>query len=96
MFTFTANSGDLELDLFLFNSMSRKDPICIQPRTHQSIVLPESTESVDEMSAEVGVDVLGGELGIALSVDRPVCVVTHNLSIFNEFTPTLRFSSTAP
>ena len=89
MFTITANSADLELDLFLFLSMSRKDPICIQPRTHQSIVLPESTESVDEMSAEVGVDVLGGELGIALAVDSPVGVVTNNLSIFNVVTPDL-------
>ena len=69
--------------------MSRKDPICIQPRTHQSIVLPESTESVDEMSAEVGVDVLGGELGIALAVDSPVGVVANNLSIFNVVTPDL-------
>ena len=69
--------------------MSRKDPICIQPRTHQSIVLPESTESVDEMSAEVGVDVLGGELGIALAVDSPVSVVTHNPSVLNIVTPSL-------
>ena len=83
------NSNDLELDLFLSQSMSRKDPICIQPRTHQSIVLPESTESVDEMSAEVGVDVLGGELGIALAVDSPVGVVANNLSIFNVVTPDL-------
>ena len=75
--------------------MSRKDPICIQPRTHQSIVLPESTESVDEMSAEVGVDVLGGELGIALAVDSPVGVVANNLSIFNVVTPDLWLSSTA-
>ena len=89
MFTITANSADLELDLFLFLSMSRKDPICIQPRTHQSIVLPESTESVDEMSAEVGVDVLGGELGIALAVDSPVGVVTNNLPVFNVVTPDL-------
>ena len=41
------------------------------------------------MSAEVGVDVLGGELGIALAVDSPVGVVANNLSIFNVVTPDL-------
>ena len=31
------NSGDLELDLFLVESMSRKDPICIQPTAYLSL-----------------------------------------------------------
>ena len=44
------------------------------------------------MSAEVGVDVLGGELGIPLSVDRPVSVVTNNFSVIYVF-PWLSFMS---
>ena len=54
-------------------------------KRHQGIILPKSSKSVDKMSAEVGVDVLGGELGIPLSVDRPVGVVTNNFSVIYVF-----------
>merc|ERR1719444_491822 len=52
-----------------------------------------ASEGVDEMGAEVGVDVLGSELGVPLPVDRPVGVVTHNLSVIDVFCPCLSLFS---
>ena len=48
---------------------------------NESVVLAETSEGVYEMSAEVRVDVLRGELGIPLTVDRPVSVITDNFSV---------------
>lgn len=45
----------------------------------QGIVLGKSTERVDKVGAEIGVDVLRRELGGSRSVDRPVSVVAHDL-----------------
>ena len=39
---------------------------------HDGVILAQASEGVDQMGAEVRVDVLGGELGGALSVDGPV------------------------
>lgn len=47
----------------------------------QSVALGETSEGVDEVGAEVGVDVLRGELGRARSIDRPVGVVADDLSL---------------
>ena len=54
-------------------------------KRHQCVILAKPSESVDEMCAEVGVDVLGSELGIPLSVNRPVSVVTNNFSVIYVF-----------
>ena len=45
------------------------------------IIFAQAGKRVDEMGAEVGVDVLRGELGVALPVDRPVGVVAHHLPV---------------
>ena len=50
---------------------------------NESVVLAETSEGVYEMSAEVRVDVLRGELGVPLSVDGPVCVVTDHLPVLD-------------
>ena len=42
------------------------------------VVLPESPECIDEMGAEVGVDILRSELGSSLPIHGPVGVVTHD------------------
>ena len=50
---------------------------------HQGVILAQASEGVDQMGAEVGVDVLRGELCISLSVNCPVGVVTHHLTVVN-------------
>lgn len=46
----------------------------------QSVVLGESTEGVYQVGAEIRIDVLRGELGRSRPIDRPICVVTHDLT----------------
>ena len=55
--------------------------VLILIKRHQSVILAQASESVDQVGAEVGVDVLRGELGVALPVDRPVGVVAHHLAV---------------
>ena len=50
----------------------------------QGVVLSEAAESVDQVGAQVGVDVLRGELGVALPVHSPVGVVAHHLFVVGE------------
>ena len=52
---------------------------------HQGVILAQASEGVDQMGAEVGVDVLRGELCISLSVNCPVSIVTHHLPVINIF-----------
>lgn len=41
-------------------------------------LIVETSEGIDEMSAQVRIDVLRQELGQAGTVGRPVCVVAHD------------------
>lgn len=47
----------------------------------QSIVLGEPTERVDQVGAQVWIDILGRELGRTWPVDRPVRVIADDLSL---------------
>ena len=67
--------------------------ILIFIKRNNRIVLAKSTEGINKMCAEVRVNILRGELCVALSVHRPVSVVAYHLSVFYVVSRRLPFMS---
>ena len=76
-------------DIVIFTFLN----ILIFIKRNNRIVLAKSTEGINKMCAEVRVDILGGELCVALSVHGPVRIVAHHLSVFYVFPRRLPFMS---
>ena len=67
--------------LFLVNFLLAFFEILVFVKGLDFVIFAQSSESIDKMGTEVGVDILRTEFCGALAVHRPVGIVTYDSSI---------------